>query len=130
MIRPTFYHWGTDAHFTVGSFRNVRKLQTRRTGPRLTGMSISHYDGSVDILGQWDYSRDSSISEIYDESDGNFTSITFIYCGSMRQSYVTGIFINTNSRSYKAPTDFKPPRTISFDTKINVSSLFILPRPD
>ncbi|KAH8804539.1 hypothetical protein F5884DRAFT_417250 [Xylogone sp. PMI_703] len=95
--RPRFYHCSTDAYFTVGSLRSIRKLKTRRVGPRITGMSISHYDGSIDILGMGDYSSNSSISEIYDEKRGPFMSITFVYCGLVRESYVKGIFISTDS---------------------------------
>jgi hypothetical protein len=52
--QPTFDHRNANVYFTVGSLRSIRKSETRRVGPRLTGMSIIYYDGTIDILGHVD----------------------------------------------------------------------------
>lgn len=70
-------------------------------GARLTGMMISHTDGSVGVLGQWDYSQCSSICEIYNRRNGVLTSLGFHMLGkSPNASYVAKISVGTDqSRS-------------------------------
>jgi hypothetical protein len=87
----------TGLYLSVGTLSLVQSLRVRRVGLRFMGVSISHYDGSIDVLGQWDDCQSLPISEIYNSSDGVLTSITFRFCGESRASYVDGIFVGVNN---------------------------------
>jgi hypothetical protein len=86
----------TGLYLSVGTLSRIQSLRVRRVGPRFTGISVSHDDGSTDVLGQWDDCQSSPISEIYNSSDGVLTSITFRFCGESRASCVDGIFVGVN----------------------------------
>jgi hypothetical protein len=86
----------TGLDLSVGTISLIQSFRARRVGPRFIGISISHDDGSIDVLGQWDDCQGSPISEIYNSSDGVLTSITFRFCGESRASYVDGIFVGVN----------------------------------
>jgi hypothetical protein len=82
----------TDGYLSIGNLSHTQRLRVCRVGPRLTGMLIHHTDGSIDVLGQWNYPQ-GTISEIYNNSDGILTSIAFGFSGEVDASYVDGIFV-------------------------------------
>lgn len=86
----------TGGYISIGNLHRIQSLRVRRVGPRFTGMSIYHDDGSVDVLGQWDFSQSSTISEIYSWSNGVLTSIAFSFSGEVDTSYVDRVLVGVN----------------------------------
>jgi hypothetical protein len=103
----------TGVYLSVGNLSLIQSLRVRRVGPRFTGVSISHDDGSIDVLGQWDDCQKSPISEIYNSSVGVLTSITFRFHGESRASYVDGIFVGVNGVDSVQDWDIGTFRTFS-----------------
>jgi hypothetical protein len=62
---------------SVASLNNIAKIHVRRRGDRCMGLWIEHSDGMVEILGQWDPSESSQISEIYRKSQGPLQRLSF-----------------------------------------------------
>lgn len=85
----------TSGYLSIGNLSHIQRLRVRRVGPRLTGMLIYHDNGSIDVLGQWDYSQ-STISEIYNNHEGNITSIAFRFFGDADASYIEGISVKVD----------------------------------
>lgn len=110
----------TGLFFSIGSFKCVRRLMVRRVGPRLTGMSIHHDDGTIDVLGQWDCSQSSSISEIYNHATGTLTSVTFRFLRRQSASYVDGIFVGVN---HEKPLNTGQSRLFSIEDMSQVCSI-------
>lgn len=62
---------------STASLDNISNLQVRRVGPRCMGLRILHGDGNIEILGQWDPADVTSISSIYDISEGPLAGLSF-----------------------------------------------------
>lgn len=87
----------TGGYLSIGNLCYIQSLKLRRSGARLTGMSITHDDGDIEILGQWDPSSPSPISEIYNRRDGVLTSIAFSFVGEDDASwFVDGISVGVD----------------------------------
>jgi len=86
----------TGLYLSVRTLSLIQSLRVRRVRPRFTGISVSHDDSSIDVLGQWDDCQSSPISEIYNSSDSVLISITFRFCKESRAFYVDGIFVGVN----------------------------------
>lgn len=77
LTRPRIGAEYTGLFFSVASLSQVERLQVRRVGAQCRGLAVHHYDGSVEILGQWDYDQTSDILEIYTPADGALVCINF-----------------------------------------------------
>jgi hypothetical protein len=62
---------------STATLDDISHLQVRRVGPRCMGLRISHGDGTIEILGQWDPADLTSISTLYDVSEGPLYGLTF-----------------------------------------------------
>jgi hypothetical protein len=69
----------TGLFLSIGTLRAIRRLNVRRVGKRCVGLWIQYTNGGVEILGQWDPSQYSSISEIYSDTKGNIASVSFTF---------------------------------------------------
>lgn len=95
--RPEMTEIGTGFYLSIGNLSLIQSLRVRKIGQQFTGLSISHDDGSIDVLGRWDDRKKSAISEIYNSSNGVLTSIIFrFHRESEYASYVDGIFVEVN----------------------------------
>ena len=83
----------TGLFVSIGTFSYVQRLQVRKVGGRCTGMCIHHSNGTIEVLGQWDPSQDSTISDIYTKDNGIIKSVNFHLSGSIASSYVEDITI-------------------------------------
>ena len=83
----------TGLFVSIGTFSYVQRLQIRKVGGRCTGMCIHHSNDTIEVLGQWDPSQYSTISDIYTKDNGIVTSIHFHLSGSIASSYVEDITV-------------------------------------
>ena len=82
VVTPFSRHFGMRTFFSSTMLSDVRRLDIWRNDSRCPGLRIIHLDGSEDILGQWDPSKDSSISTIYDTRDGPLLRLSFWFTKS------------------------------------------------
>jgi hypothetical protein len=91
---PQLGHSLASAYFiSIGTFSLVKKLEVRKVESRCTGICIHHCDGTTEILGQWDPSQPSMISEIYNGNKGFLMATTFHYSGPILPSYMEDITV-------------------------------------
>jgi len=95
----------TGLYLSIGIFSDTCCIRGRTIGPRLTGISIFHDNGSIDVLGQWDETEDSSISDIYTNNSGVLTSVTFLIIGESRASYISRLFVGLDHSDPVADLD-------------------------
>lgn len=81
LTRPRIGAEYTGLFFSVASLSQVQNLQVRRVGASCRGLAVYHYNGSVEILGQWDYDETSDIFEIYTRAEGALLCINFHSAG-------------------------------------------------
>ncbi|KAH9216127.1 hypothetical protein DL95DRAFT_460419 [Leptodontidium sp. 2 PMI_412] len=81
LTRPRIGAEYTGLFFSVASLSQVQNLQVRRVGASCRGLAVYHYNGSVEILGQWDYYETSDIFEIYTRAEGALLCINFYSAG-------------------------------------------------
>jgi hypothetical protein len=93
--RPRIGAEYTGLFFSVASLSQVQRLQVRRVGAWYRGLAVYHYDGSVEILGQWDYDQTSDILEIYTRDEGVLVSINFRSVGPTLASSFDQIYVET-----------------------------------
>ncbi|KAH8817091.1 hypothetical protein F5884DRAFT_243327 [Xylogone sp. PMI_703] len=94
---------GAAGYLSIGNLYLVKRLEARKVGRRFTGMSIHHEDGSIEILGQWDPSQKSLISEIYNHNHGKLTTLVFRFSGDTNASYVDAIHVCLDTDPFIKP---------------------------
>lgn len=62
---------------STATLDDISNLQVRKVGLRCMGLRILHGDGTIEILGQWDPADPTSISTLYDVSEGPLAGLTF-----------------------------------------------------
>jgi hypothetical protein len=95
LTRPRISAEYTGLFFSVASLSQVQKLEVRKVGVWYIRLAVYHYDGSVEILGQWDYDQASDILEIYTQGDGVLVSINFRFVGPTLASSFDQIYVET-----------------------------------
>jgi hypothetical protein len=82
---------GTGTYFSESKLDQISSLRVCQRGVRYMGMSIQHYGGRIDVVGQWDCQY--SIREIYNPTNGALSSIIFRLSKGASGFYVDGIFV-------------------------------------
>jgi hypothetical protein len=80
---------------SIGTFSKVQRLEVYRLGARCAGISIWHDKDTIEVLGQWDPTQPSTISEIYNCHKGPLTSISFRF--SISKPYIEDISIGIDN---------------------------------
>ncbi|KAH8804581.1 hypothetical protein F5884DRAFT_884180 [Xylogone sp. PMI_703] len=83
----------------IAKFHDVKRIMARKVYARCTRISIHRNDGSIDVLGQWDPSGSTFISEIYNKVDGTLTGISFSFIEKDGFSHVNEITIGVDEMS-------------------------------
>lgn len=115
---------------------NISNLQVRRAGHRCLGLRVHHTDGKTEILGQWEPEDVTSISKVYDMSDGPLTSLTFHTTGiDDSLSRVSDITANVeglrNSWSPTTPIPFRSQKFLcGYGRQVGISPLRDVPISD
>lgn len=86
----------TGPFVSKATLTHVERLEVRKVGNRCTGLCIYRTDGVPEILGQWDPSQRSLISEIYNTGRGIPTSLSFRFSGSKYSFYVDDIAVGVD----------------------------------
>lgn len=91
-----FYHRAifTELEFlNKARFIDVQLLRLQQIGDRCIGIRIDHYDGTVEVLGQWDPADTETISLLYNSRDGPLSALLFEFSapGSIALRYVKNI---------------------------------------
>lgn len=83
--RPNDLRYRCNQFLSIGSLERVGKLDVWRNEARCFGLWIEDDDQTVQILGQWDPSRISEISRIYDgTTQGTLQEICFCFRSASR----------------------------------------------
>ncbi|KAI9733481.1 MAG: hypothetical protein M1818_007229 [Claussenomyces sp. TS43310] len=88
----------TSGYLSIGTLCHTQRLRVRKIWPRFTGTTIQHDDGSIEVLGQWDYPEGLSISEIYSRSNGVLMSTAFRLIGEVDALYVDRIHVAVDNQ--------------------------------
>jgi len=83
---------------TTGSTYDVVSLRLRRVGRRCLGLRIVHSSGLDDFLGSWDPHDTTSVSTLYDSTEGPLIALIFQMAkGQNGRHYVSDIIACTDS---------------------------------
>ena len=71
----------TDLFMSTASLHNVAEIavQISPSGERPFGLQVTHYDGSIDTLGEWDPERTDITSTLYTSTDGMLEELIFTF---------------------------------------------------
>ncbi|CAH0047224.1 unnamed protein product [Clonostachys solani] len=86
-----------DPFLSKAAFYGASTLQIQNCGRRCIGILAEMQDGSRIILGQWDPSREESISTLYEKQSGPLDAITFVFSdGDDENRYVENITLQNS----------------------------------
>lgn len=88
---PTVIGAVQNAFLSIETFSHVQGLKVIRVGCRCVALSIRRNHDTVDVLGQWDPTQPSVISDIYSHNKGILTSMTFSFSRGAPERYLVDI---------------------------------------
>lgn len=95
--------------FSTASLNNIATIHVRKKNVPskrksvscCVGLRIVHHDSSIDILGRWDPRDKSSISKLYDASEGFLTRLSFHLTGFTKATIVEHITVEVTSNLWE-----------------------------
>jgi hypothetical protein len=124
---------------SMASFKDVIKVDVLKRNERCLGLRILHNDEMVEILGQWDPSDNSQISEMYSSSQGLLQSVYFffhkpapeeleresIFYGKTR--FLKEIFVDFGQDLHPLDTDYRDEDVFAVDdiSKVGLTLMFL-----